>query len=170
MNAIFLDIDGVLNSNINSKSHCGDFAGIDKDKVTRLAKIVRETNSIIILISSWKNGWQPNRKYKVDEYNIYNIPYSNYHAKYLDNHLRKKGNLIITDKTKERNPEMRGTGIRNFLSEHPDIKNWVVLDDEIFYDYREQNIIPHLIKINPEYGLTDNDAETAIKMLQIQSS
>ena len=50
MKAIFLDIDGVLNCNgVNgkgrSKSRCGAFLGIDKDKTQRLAKIVRETNA-----------------------------------------------------------------------------------------------------------------------------
>ena len=92
MKAIFLDIDGVLNNfstdkQTRSKSRCGALIGIDKDKVKRLAKIIEKTNAILILISSWKMGWEPKGNYTVDRFN------SNYHAKYLDNHLKKKGKL-----------------------------------------------------------------------------
>lgn len=59
-------------------------------------------------------------------------------------------------------------GIKAYLTLHPEITNWIVLDDEIFIDFEERGIMPHLVKINPIYGLTDNDAETAIKMLNSQ--
>lgn len=59
-------------------------------------------------------------------------------------------------------------GIKAYLSAHPKITNWIVLDDEIFIDFEERGIIPHLVKTNPTLGLTDNDAETAIKMLNGQ--
>ena len=162
--AIFLDIDGVLNANGNtkatrSKSRCGQLLGIDKDKVKRLAKIVNNTNAILILISTWKVGWQPHRNYTIRE------DFSNYHAKYLDNHLKKKGNLIITDKTKEKNLERRGMGIKSYLVLHPEITDWIVLDDEIFSDYQEYNILPHLIKTDASIGLTDENAAAAIQML-----
>ena len=78
--AIFLDIDGVLNAS-NSKSYCGKFLGIDKDKTQRLARIVNKTNSILILSSSWKVGWEPRKRYDLYTPPIY------YHAKYLNNHL-----------------------------------------------------------------------------------
>ena len=89
----------------------------------------------------------------------------NYHAKYLDNHLKKKGKLILTDKTRERNLNQRGMGIKAYLIQHPEITDWIVLDDEIFYDFYERGIIPHLIKTNPVYGLTDVDAAEAIQIL-----
>lgn len=170
MKAIFLDIDGVLNCNgVNgkgrSKSRCGAFLGIDKDKTQRLAKIVRETNAILILTSSWKIGWEPKGNYTVDETNIYSYS-SNYHAKYLDNHLKKKGKLVITDKTRERNLNYRGMGIKEYLIRHPEITKWIVLDDDIFIDYQERKILPHLVQTDCNYGLTDDDAEAVIKMLQ----
>ena len=172
MNAIFLDIDGVLNANgtdvfTRSKSRCGSFLGIDKDKVKRLATIVKETDAILILSSSWKIGWEPNHKYKVNSYDRYD-PCSSYHAKYLDNHLKKKGGLVVSDKTTERNLAQRGMGIKAYLLAHPEITNWIVLDDEIFYDFQERGIMPHLVKTDPTYGLTDADAEAAIKMLKGQ--
>lgn len=162
--AIFLDIDGVLNcygvdAATRSKSRCGNYVGIDKDKVQRLSRIVKETDAILILSSSWKVGWEPNGAY--DKYSP-----SNFHAKYLDNHLKKKGGLTITDKTRERNLALRGMGIKAYLMAHPEITNWVVLDDEKFVDYEERDIFPHLILTHPCYGLTDEDAEAAIKMLK----
>ena len=112
---IFLDIDGVLNNYGNysvphSKSHCGKMLGIDKDKTKLLAKIVQETKAGLVLTSSWKIGWEPNKK-------IYD-PH-NYHAKYLNNHLKKKGNLFLIDKTKEKDPSRRGMGIKTYLATHP---------------------------------------------------
>ena len=56
-------------------------------------------------------------------------------------------------------------GIKLYLTVHPEITNWIVLDDEIFIDFKQENILPHLIKTNPKYGLTDNDVKMAIDML-----
>lgn len=92
----------------------------------------------------------------------------NYHAKYLDNHLKKKGKLVLKDKTRERDLRYRGMGIKAYLAQHPEITNWIVLDDEIFIDFKEQGILPHLLQTNPLYGLIDDDAKIAIKMLKGQ--
>ena len=167
--AIFLDIDGVLNcfnadKRIRSKSRCGNFLGIDKDKTQRLATIVKETNAVLILTSSWKVGWEPKGNYTVDKYDIYEEA-TNYHAKYLDNHLKKKGKLVITDKTRERNLNQRGAGINTYLTQHPEIKNWIVIDDEVFYDFGRNKIFPHLIHVDSQFGLTDAEATAAIMML-----
>lgn len=153
-------LDGVLNCS-TSKSHCQNYTGIDSDKVKRLAKIVQATNARIVLISSWKIGWEPpNLGWKINYHKQF-YP----HAKYLNNHLKKKGNLIIFDKTRERNSEQRGLGIADWLFNHPEVKTWIVLDDEIFPDYNKYNIYPHLIKTDEHFGLTDENVNTAIKML-----
>ena len=164
--AIFLDIDGVLNNcstdkKTRSKSSCGSYVGIDKDKTKLLAKIVKETDAILVLSSSWKIGWEPKGDYNKES--AYN-----YHAKYLDNHLKKKGGLVLQDKTRERNLNERGMGIKAYLILHPKITNWIVLDDEIFADFQIRGIMPHLVKTDPLTGLTDECAEAAIKMLNNQ--
>lgn len=59
-------------------------------------------------------------------------------------------------------------GIKAYLSVHPEITDWIVLDDEVFIDFKERGIMPHLVKTDPIWGLTDDDAEVAIKMLNGQ--
>lgn len=56
---IFLDIDGVLNSNFWNDRHqteIGDGTLIDEEKIKLLAHLVRETNSEIVLHSGWRFG------------------------------------------------------------------------------------------------------------------
>lgn len=87
-------------------------------------------------------------------------------GRYLNNHLWKKGGLRILDKTWEKSPVYRGHGIQSYLTEHPEVINWVVIDDEIFKDYDIENIMPHLVKTDGNLGLTENDAAAAIKILK----
>lgn len=161
MKAIFLDVDGVLNCS-TSKSYCHDdicgvITGIDSDKVKRLAKIVEATGAKIILSSDWKDGWS--------KYYTSSKPS---HAKYLDNHLYKKGKLTIKDKTPNTNKGSwyRGEEILTYLKSHPDITDYVILDDTFFEDFSTKEIEEHLVLTNAEVGLTDGDVERAIRILR----
>ena len=54
---IFLDIDGVLNSNFwkdNHQTEISDGTLIDEEKIKLLASLVKETDSEIILHSGWR--------------------------------------------------------------------------------------------------------------------
>ena len=160
MKVIFLDIDGVLNC-ATSKSRCiddvcGVIHGIDSDKVKRLAKIVEATGAKIILSSDWKDGWS---KYYTSQ--------KPSHAKYLDNHLYKKGKLTIKDKTPNthKGSWFRGSEILAYLRMHQDIENYVILDDTFFDDFANKEIEEHLVLTNQEVGLTDGDVKNAIKIL-----
>jgi len=159
MKVIFLDIDGVLNCR-TSKSYCHDdkcglITGIDSDKVKRLARIVEATDAKIILSSDWKVGWE--KRY---------ITRKPSHAKYLDNHLYKKGKLIISDKTPNTHGGYwRGEEILTYLRSHPDITDYVILDDTFFEDFSIKEIEEHLVLTNHKLGLTDIDVERAIRIL-----
>ncbi len=160
MKVIFLDIDGVLNC-ATSKSRCiddvcGVIHGIDSDKVKRLAKIVEATGAQIILSSDWKDGWE---KYYTSQ--------KPSHAKYLDNHLYKKGKLTIKDKTPNthKGTWFRGKEILTYLKTHQEIENYVILDDTFFDDFANKEIEEHLVLTNREVGLTDGDVNDAIKIL-----
>ena len=163
---IFLDIDGVLNCE-TSKSYVTTedgqvFTGIDKDKVKRLASIVAATGADIVLSSSWKNGW-----YTSDGFLFGSTTLSN-HAKYLRNHLYKKGKLFIRDKTPN-SYKGRGREITFWLKTHPETKAWVILDDEEWHDFYEYDeIMRHWVKTDYDVGLTDDDATAAIQILKGQ--
>lgn len=149
---IFLDIDGVLNC-ISSKSRCRGCIGIDNSKVKLLKQIVDNTNARIVLTSSWKKEWNKNLE-KCD-----------YDGKYLNNKLKKQG-LYILDKTED-NGYNRGEGIYNWIKKY-DIRHWVVLDDEIFKDYKKYGIKKHLVKTefyNDNGGLQKEHIEKAISIL-----
>ena len=160
MKVIFLDIDGVLNC-ATSKSFCIDadgrvIKGVDSDKVKRLAKIVEATGAQIVLSSDWKDGWS---KYYTSQ--------KPSHAKYLDNHLYKKGKLTIKDKTPitYKGTWFRGEEILIYLKTHQDIENYVILDDVFFDDFANKEIEEHLVLTNRKVGLTDSNVNDAIKIL-----
>ena len=81
MKVIFLDIDGVLNTP-SSESRCGEYIGIDDEKVEKLKKIVEKTKAEIVLISTWKKYWRKEEKLKPLQY---------YSANYLDEKLANQG-------------------------------------------------------------------------------
>ena len=163
---IFLDVDGVLNCE-TSKSYVTTedgqtLTGIDKDKVKRLASIVMATGADIVLSSSWKNGW-----YTSDGFLFSSTTLSN-HAKYLRNHLYKKGKLFLRDKTPS-SYRGRGYEILFWLKTHPETKAWVVLDDEEWHDFYEYDeIMRHWVKTDYNVGLTDDNATAAIQILKGQ--
>lgn len=152
MRIIFLDIDGVLNCS-DSKSRCGSFIGIDNKKVKLLKQIVYETGAKIVLSSSWRIGWDKNSEL------------CDSHGVYLNNKLRKS-NLFILDRTKSLS--YRGEEIKQWIDSH-NVEEWVVLDDEIFRDYKELGILEHLVKTtfyDEGGGLRDEHVKQAIKILK----
>ena len=76
---IFLDVDGFLNCH-STKDSCGGYIGIDDKKVALLKEIVDATGAIIILVSSWKEWWTNNPRYKPNQDEM---------ATYLDEKLAK---------------------------------------------------------------------------------
>ena len=156
---IFLDVDGVLNCR-STKDKCGAYRGIDDKKVSLLKEIVDATGAIIVLISSWKEWWTNNPRYK---------PKQDEMATYLDEKLAKQG-LVIRDKTRDGNPFKRGKGILRFIERQKeigiDIRKYVILDDEIF-DYLEAKMSRHLIRTNFEQnGLEKKHVRKAIEKLR----
>ena len=156
---IFLDVDGVLNCR-STEDKCGAYRGIDDKKVSLLKEIVDATGAIIVLISSWKECWTNNPRYK---------PKQDEMATYLDEKLAKQG-LVIRDKTRDGNPFRRGKGILRFIERQKeigiDIRKYVILDDEIF-DYLEAKMSWHLIRTDFEQnGLEKKHVRKAIEKLR----
>lgn len=150
MKIIFADVDGVLNSNDTEDVFKG-FIGLDYSGIKLLREIIDATGAEIVLVSSWKHRWYKDGKEFQDDL-----------ANYLDQRLAEE-DLKIIDKTEGTSD--RGAGIVEWLSKHS-VESWIVLDDEIFPDYEECGIMPHLVKTSfYDGGLKEKHVELAIKML-----
>lgn len=155
MKVIFLDVDGVLNTP-SSESRCGEYIGIDDEKVERLKKIVEKTSAEIVLVSTWKKLWRKEEKLK---------PLQDYLATYLDEKLAKQG-LKAVDKTKDRADGQylsRGEGILEYVYRN-NVGNFVILDDCQF-DYDGCGITDKLIKTDQIEGLTDEQVGKVCEIL-----
>lgn len=153
MKVIFLDIDGVLNCSGSKSSMVLEngetYLGIDKHKILRLKEIVDRSGAKIVLISTWRL-----HLYKNDRVD-----------KYMRQRFKKYGIEIYS--CVDYIEHNRGSGIHLWLLKHPDVTDWVVLDDEWFLDYNEK-ISQHLILTNGEItegGLRDEHISVACDIL-----
>lgn len=159
---LFLDIDGVLNSNFWNESHqreISDGTLIDEEKIKILALLVKKTNAKIILHSGWRFWFDDELKPLRTE------------AERLAALLEKEGlsvNGLTPDLTTE---EIRRTKkfslvkadeILLWLKLHNDVTEWVVLDD---LDLHNDQIEQHQVKTDQTVGLTLEDIEKAEKIL-----
>ena len=153
MKVIFLDVDGVLNSDEffdNNK----DNSYIDEKTVRLLKKAVEETGAKVVVSSSFR--------------------YTRSFGKVQEILLR---NGITFDKTPFLDNE-RGKEIKQWIAEHSkiseelkddsEVEDYVVLDDDIFDDFDEE-ILSHLIKMEENEvrgfgkGLQEKDVDKIIE-------
>ena len=128
--AVFLDIDGVLNSRTTCERTHDYHVGIDDLRVAVLAESIKKYGSTEIVLSS---DWKELRS-EEDDYI------------YLILKLAKYG-LELAGKTTD-HYNNRGEGIQQYLESHPEIDEYVVLDDNEF-DFRDyQNIWERLLLTN----------------------
>ena len=151
MKVIFLDKDGVLNSDeyfdkIKGLHIKGIESDVDINKVKLLKKVIDSTGAKVVLTASarYTKNWQ-----------------------LLIQLLRE--NQILVDLTPFINNK-RGIEIKQWLSEHPETEDFIILDDEIFDSYDEE-LMKKLIKvsngngINFGEGLQPQDVEQIIEKL-----
>ncbi len=118
---VFLDVDGVLNSRTTVQRTPRGYTGIDDARVRILADAIEKCGGAdIVLSSDWKE------MNSADEDYIYLI-------KKLE-----KYDLSIAGETQDSNRK-RGVGILTYLEAHPEIEEYVILDDCLFdfHDYRK---------------------------------
>lgn len=137
MKIIFLDVDGVLNSEQDRFSWT-----IESDKhLILLACIVRRTNAKIVVSSSWRN------------------------CSLLDT-LKKRLNdfsMSVFDVTGYNKNGIRGLEIKEWLDNHNDIESFVILDDEVF-DIKE-HFPNNFVQTSMKVGLQKEGAEKCIAIL-----
>lgn len=128
---IFLDIDGVLNTETNNPKYVtpSGWAGVYPSKMQLLKEIIDVTNAKIILSSTWRDSWYSDYD-KCDE-----------EAKYLTDQL-KSFDITITDRIPGYSTMHRGQEIDKYVNDH-NLKSWIVIDDYSFPDFKY-------------YGITDS--------------
>ena len=151
MKVIFLDIDGVLNTEAYRENPDVDYfdAPVSKIHMCLLEYLVRQTDAKVVLSSTWREYWE-NCETQSDPFGVY------------INRLFEKYGLAIFDKT----PELRDRDeeIAEWLKLHKgQIENYVIIDDFDF-EWSEENE-KHLIKTNDETGLDEETVARAIRVL-----
>lgn len=159
MNIIFLDIDGVLVTDFrrsNSEEIDGElYHKFNEECVSNLNDLVKDTNSKIVVSSTWRHfGIDALRKI---------FKHNNIESDILDitptETLSEIGHLFMGDK--------RGNQIERWIIENsdPEIINYVIIDD--FSDFLD-NQIPRFVKTFINDGFTKSDLELAKKILKGQ--
>lgn len=156
MNIIFLDVQGVLTSH-NYKDEKN--RNLNPKKIKLLKKIIKKTNSQIVLISNWrkyKTKKEINNRYKVLEKNLkkYNIKIYDCVASYAKD-INKENDKRYT---------YRSGFVYDYIKKN-NIEKYVIIDD------RDQkwnlfNLEKHVVKTKNKKGLRRKDIRKAIKIIR----
>ena len=157
MKVIFLDVDGVLNSEVSREQERNNFDNwmeheVSEMHVNNLKKIVDATGAQIVLSSSWRfdHPKATGRDFIVDPL-----------MKVLDRKLKAVG-LDIIDVTPDLRGKIRGAEIQDWLDRHSEVERFVILDDDV--DMMEEQK-PFFVNTTFKNGLTEEMANKAIEIL-----
>lgn len=144
---IFLDVDGVLNSQ-RSLLAFGGWPNVGKknswDRMDDVAvRLIRglsgAANAPIVMSSAWRVG---------DNWKLF----------------AEKFNLNIIDKTGQESGK-RGDQIKAWLERNPHVNNYAIIDDSTDMLVEQ---LPYFVMVNPEDGLRVKDMVIAAKILKIE--
>lgn len=141
MKALFLDIDGVCNSEESLKRQYlrkgkATILEIDPEMAFRVGKIILNTDCKLIISSSWRH-WPEGMEQIKDAV---------YHDIYGTTPTSSKG--------------FRGNEIKSYLDEHPEITRYAILDDDSDF-YPDQP----LFKTQWKVGITEEIANKVTEYL-----
>ena len=153
MKIIFLDFDGVLNSERYIRNYMGgSVIMLDPLCMTLMRDVVKASGAKIVLTTSWRNHWSKNEN-EINEI-----------GKEINDIFGKYG-LEVFDKTPHMGYNQREQEIETWLSEHPDVQNFVVFDDKTL----ESDIIEgHFVKTAGFFGgICEHDVREAFTILGV---
>lgn len=159
MKIIFLDVDGVLNSDFRSQRQIASGQLIDEEKVQLLSKIVRRTGAELVLHSGWR-FWLDDHLRPIRS-----------EAEQLTELLKKYGMKLLdkTDDLSEKKSYLiprlsltKGDEILLWLQSHPEVKKYVILED---LDLHKLRLKSHHVQTDPCVGLIEEDVERAVTIL-----
>lgn len=149
MKILFLDFDGVLNTQDYRDVHGDSGAGIDKSRMPLVKKLVDRTNAKIVLITSLREYWDKNSA-KCDFYGeVINSVFAEY-------------GLEVYDKTPVSDSGKREDEILQWIVDNPAIKNYVVIDDGFL---TAKFLVGHVVQPSDRDGLEEEHIEKAIVIL-----
>ncbi len=133
MKVIFLDVDGVLNSQqLFEKCEDDQLISVDEDNIKNLKTIVDATGAKIVLSSSWRYGWAEHSDAVQDWCQIL-----------VD--ILAKYDLKIIDKTEYLSSGRREDEIKDWLDKCEEkIEGFVILDDGA-YEWHRHGFDKHLV-------------------------
>lgn len=158
MKVIFLDVDGVLNSEKYYTEHMEDMMEnpVDRECVRRLKQIVDATGAKIVLSSSWRGGWSKESG-QTDAFC----------QKLVDTLAEYQ--LEIYDKTGNLDHGERGREIRHWIKHAPEkIESFVILDDNDF-QWRKYHLWKKWVQTDfSGGGLGEQDVKRAEEILMMK--
>jgi len=149
---IFLDVDGVLNTNQDA-----EIAFIDDNLLLRFARLVQRSKAKIVISSSW-------RKHK-------------HLVQFLCDKLEKIGirvsdNIIAQTKDLTQYGKNRAQEIQEWMQIYEGCNRikWVALDDMDLHILEPNYMNNHFVHISPGKGLTVENVDTALQILDVIDS
>lgn len=157
MKVIFLDIDGVLNSEKFLENNQNE--AIDRNSVGILKTIIDKTGAVIVMSSAWRlwfdDNMMPKEGYSQCLYDIlceFDIKLFGKTPDFSTEEIRINKTFSYV-KAKE---------IIAWLNENKIVDKYVVIDD---LDLKNRDISEQLVIINGQVGITEEDAELIIDII-----
>ncbi len=160
MKVLFLDFDGVLNSDRYARLHPSPSGVvIDPACLARLRGIIRITDAKIVLSTSWREHWSP----KAAECDPIGQDINRIFAG-QGLHVHGKTGVYRMGNG-QRNPYIERTReITDWLTAHPDTRCYAILDDMSF---QGGPLADHAVRTSGRVGgLSDDTAAQAIRLLE----
>ena len=152
MKVIFLDIDGVLNSEewdvyVQSFIYGARFNScylLSQEMILRLQNVVFQTNAEIVLTSSWRASERAMDALR-RQLNLYH--------------------LSIRDTTVIYAYGNRADEVKLWIESHPNVTSYVIVDDEDDGFTQDEILAAHFVQTTYAQGLTPEKAEKIIEIL-----
>lgn len=155
MKVVFIDIDGVLNNhkcwNVLKSAWGEPMPAIDRVCVKRLNRLLRYSGAVLVMSSSWRHGSDASFDRLTD---------------WLQQHAGLVGRFVGRTDSGQGCAWTRGNQIVQWVEQHPEITDWVALDDDLL-DSTLGDIQSHAIQTSAETGLRDVDVEKALRILGV---
>lgn len=150
---IFLDIDGVLNSDEYNPKGDDGYSGIAPYHVRFLNEILDQTGACIVISSSWRCSHTTPKPY---EYAIGALEEAG-----MNRGVVRGMTPVLTSRMRE-DPYLRSREIDQWLSQNPNVNNYCIIDDQHSFTPDQME---HLVRTYMGDGLCEGHVKEAVDIL-----